>query len=230
MDFAAATAGSEIVSKSQFAGMCNVTPGRVSQWISERKIYGDALDGHGRGARIRVSVARAQLNRRLDIGQRLGNGLSTTLAGPDAPHPAVQPDPAPSASSTSPAAVDPVEERIKRERLEQLQRANREAAKKEAAGSGLLTGAEAAAQQMGRIAAQIVTLFEGALPEFSSAIAAKFQVPQRDVLHLLRGEFRKVRANAAVTYCRMADGMPALSVFDLGGGHVDPDGNSGGAI
>ena len=33
----------------------------------------------------------------------------------------------------------------------------------------------------------------GRLPDFASAAAAKFQIPQRDVLHLLRSEFEKAR-------------------------------------
>jgi hypothetical protein len=34
----------------------------------------------------------------------------------------------------------------------------------------------------------------GSLAELATAVSARFELPQRDVLHLLRSEFRKVRA------------------------------------
>jgi hypothetical protein len=52
-----------IVSKSQFAAMRNVTPGRVSQWISDGRIEPSALIGEGRNAKINVPLANIQLSR-----------------------------------------------------------------------------------------------------------------------------------------------------------------------
>jgi hypothetical protein len=62
----------EIATKSQFAALVGVTAARVSQWIAAGQISGDALVGEGRHARIRVEVARDQLRRNLNLGQRLG--------------------------------------------------------------------------------------------------------------------------------------------------------------
>ena len=59
----------EVVSKGQFAALRNVSPSRVSQWISEGKIKPDALVGEGRNAKINVAVATRQLRDSLDIGQ-----------------------------------------------------------------------------------------------------------------------------------------------------------------
>jgi hypothetical protein len=183
-----------VVSKSQFAALINVSQGRVSQYIAAGKLKGDALTGEGRDQKIVVDAACRQLKRSLDIGQRLGNGIDTRL---DLTPPAM----APSASQAKPAPAvepaDPVEEQIKRARLAQIEFANRKAAEDEAARSGRLTDAESCRLEMGRLGAQIVNVYEGSLAEIASAFAAKFQVPQRDALHLLRSEIRKVRASAA---------------------------------
>src|SRR6202044_1433319 len=50
--------------------ICGVSAARVSQWLSDGKLTGEAIVGHGLRARIRVDVARAQLKRRLDVNQR----------------------------------------------------------------------------------------------------------------------------------------------------------------
>lgn len=69
------------VSKAAFAEMCNVHPSRVSHWIKDGRINGDAIAGEGRGARIVVAVAQKQLKGRLDPYQMLatGNGAGTRL-------------------------------------------------------------------------------------------------------------------------------------------------------
>ena len=69
------------VTKAKFAEICGVTAARVSQWISEGKIHGAAIVGDGRSAKINVEKARAQLAKRLDPGQALGNGKKTKIAG-----------------------------------------------------------------------------------------------------------------------------------------------------
>ena len=70
----------------------------------------------------------------------------------------------------------------------------------------------------------MITGVEGGLSEIASAFAAWFKVPQRDALHLLRGEFRKVRATMAETMRRQAAELPATVTFEL----PDEDGDSDG--
>jgi hypothetical protein len=53
-----------------------------------------------------------------------------------------------------------------------------------------------AREQVARVASMMMQIFEGSLIDFASKIASQFDVPQRDVLHLLKGEFRNVRATA----------------------------------
>lgn len=196
-------AGADIVAKGEFARLTNVTPGRVSQWISEGKISGEALVGEGRNARIRVALAKQQLRDKIDVGQRFGNGLSTRIA---------EQQPAIAVPSIAPAPqLDSVEEQIKRAKLEEITRRNEKAAEEAAARAGRYVSAEASRQEMGRIAGQTVSIIEGALPEFATALAAKFpQVPQRDALHLLRQEFRQVRARAATNLRAAMEGAPQL--------------------
>jgi hypothetical protein len=73
---------STIVTKSQFARACNISPARVTQHLKSGKIDGAAIIGSGRGARLDLEVAQAQLKLRLDVDQRYSmNGLSTRLDG-----------------------------------------------------------------------------------------------------------------------------------------------------
>lgn len=67
------------ISKSEFAELLNVSIGRVCQYIAEGKLDGAALVGEGRGQRIHVEHAKAQLRARLNAAQMRGNGKTTRL-------------------------------------------------------------------------------------------------------------------------------------------------------
>lgn len=64
---------SEIFCKGEFADRRGVHKSAVSHWIKTGRIYGGALVGSGRSAKINVAVAEAQLSRTLDLGQRLAH-------------------------------------------------------------------------------------------------------------------------------------------------------------
>ena len=107
----------DIVTKSAFASLCGVSNARVSQWLADGKLDGEAIVGHGHRARIRVGVARAQLKRRLNITQRLATGRATL-------------DGIAQAKSETPLNLNvdeaqPIEEDIKAERLAQLRHFNK---------------------------------------------------------------------------------------------------------
>lgn len=70
----------EPISKGEFAIRRGVTPARVSQWLADGAISGDAIVGTGRGARIDEDLACAQLEARLNAGQREANGGRTSFA------------------------------------------------------------------------------------------------------------------------------------------------------
>ncbi|MBT9383316.1 hypothetical protein KM176_05545 [Pseudooceanicola sp. CBS1P-1] len=96
-----------------------------------------------------------------------------------------------------PWKVDSIEDQLKRAKLEEQLRRNRVQSAEEAQRTGQLMAAADAREQAGRIAVTMLQIFEGALPDFAAALAARFDLPQRDVLHLLRAEMVKVRRSAA---------------------------------
>jgi len=199
----------EVVSKGEFARLCKVTPGRVSQWLAEGKIGADALDGEGRTAKVKVAVAMAQLRRTLDIGQRFGNGLATQLefsesaAGAD------------SQGSRPGKAVDPFEVAMRDEKLREIQFRNRAAAEKELASRGMYVLASESRNAMTQLAVGMLNVFDGAMADLAHAVAAKFELPQRDVVHMLRAEFRTIRLKAADQARRIAGDMPPLVLDDV---------------
>lgn len=189
------------ISKGEFARRRNVSPGRVSQWIAEGKISGAAIVGEGRAALIDEAVACAQLDRALHVDQRFGNGLKTSIA----PAPEIE----------IPPASSSVTDQIALQRLEQLQRANRQGIREEAVANGQLVDAAEARQVAGRETARLLTRLEGSLADFATAVAAQFKLPQRDVLHTLRQEMRKVRAAAAIEVRERAEPLPETVGHEL---------------
>ncbi|APH71438.1 hypothetical protein [Aquibium oceanicum] len=198
------------VSKGAFAALIGVSPGRVSQYLAEGKIAPASLQGSGRSAKIIVERAKADLRLTLDISQRLGNGIETRLdaddpeadAGTAAPQ-----DAAPAREGRAPQPTG-VEYEIKQQKLEQLRRANRNAAIADAEASGTLVETEASRAGMMRVATGMMLVFEGGLTDLANAVAAEFKVPQRDVLHLMRREFRKIRTAAAKQAAAEGAAMP----------------------
>ncbi len=177
----------DLVTKTKFAELSGVTPGRVSQWLRARKIYGDAIVG----ARIRVSIARQQLKETLDLNQRLGANGRVRF-------------------DDDPTSADPLEAGIKRARLEQLELANEQARAVREARAGRYTETDDARRELGRIAARMVSMFEGALSEFATAIAAKSNLPARDALHILRTTFRTVRERASTAEAARARALSSM--------------------
>jgi hypothetical protein len=186
-----------ILTKAAFAAKLGVSRSRISQWISAKQIYGAALVGEGRGARIRVATACAQLKKTLDISQSLANGRAKLNA----------PGTAADATSTSDVTV---EEQIKAERLLQLELMNQKAREDRAARTGRYVLAADARQQMGQISSRMLSAVEGWHGELASIISGKFNLPQRDVAHLVRTEFRGFRSRAAAALRREAEQVPVL--------------------
>ena len=198
----------DVVPKGRFAEIINVSPGRVSQYISEGKLFGPALVGEGRAAKIRVSVARAQLQRRLDIAQRMTNGAATLLDGPSAATPETMGEAAPVAVPPVDIPRNTLDEQYKAERLAKIQAENRRIKRDELADRGVYTRSDDARDATKRAVGAVVTGVEGGLTQIAQAIAAKFEVPQRDVVHLLKQEWRGIRASIDEQLRRAAAEMP----------------------
>lgn len=188
------------MSKGDFAADIGVSAGRVSQYIAAGIIGPDALVGEGRNARIRVELARQQVAARRHAGQSLGNGLLTKI---DQAEPIDETAPAPALKTDDPAKL------IQLERLEQEKRRNRRETIEEAATLGRLVPADDMQREIARTAQKVVNTFAGMAPDIANAISAKFGLPQRDVLHLVKQVMNDKRATAAQLERNAAGEMPA---------------------
>lgn len=191
-----------VVSPAEFARLRGVHRSRVTRYIKEGKLSGAALVADGRGVKVRVSVAMEQLRERLDIGQQMGNGLDARDTLPAAAVRAAQPasgvfDEEGEGGQFAREKVDTVEAQIKRERLIRERIMNRRLAEEAEAERGRFMETAAARAQMAGLVGSVLQSFEGGLADMAAAVAERFEVPQRDVLHLLKGELRKVREAAA---------------------------------
>lgn len=195
----------QVLSKGDFAAHIGVTPGRVSQYIAAGMIGPDALDGQGRNAKVIVSKAVEQIRRKRDIGQALGNGLSTRLNLDPEEAADVGAPPADVGSQLKPTNVD---DELKQQRLEAERRRNRIAAQDEALRSGRLIDAAQVRAEMTKLAQAIDDENAGMLADFATAVAAEFHMPQRDVLHLLRRIRNEKKAAASERARRRAGSLP----------------------
>ena len=195
----------EVVAKADFARLVGVSRGRVSQWIAEGKISGDALDGSGRKARSGWGTPRRSCG-----ASSISASASETASTPASMTRLRRPQRRsrqprrryfrrPSRAATLPAEAA-IEDRIKRERLEQLQRANRKLAEEEAARAGRYVLAADVAQQLGSALARQLAWVDGVLSELATAMTVKFGISQRDALYLLRTEFHACRARGSVQF------------------------------
>lgn len=191
----------QLLSKGEFARHIGVSPGRVSQYLSAGIIGPDALSGKGHTAKVVVEKAVEQIKARRHVGQALGNGLLTRL---DDPAPPAQPDLAAS-DPTKPAGLA---EQIQAERLEQERRKNRREAIEEAQQLGRLIEGEELQRAVAKTAQDLINTFTGMAPDIANAIAAKFELPQRDVLHLVRQVMNEKRGAAAQAARQAAEALP----------------------
>ncbi len=201
--------------KSEFARRVGRTRQCVNGWIKAGKVDGDALVRQGTNVLVDVDKAQAQLALRLDAGQRLGNGLDTKLS-PAAPKPIGA---TPSSAAGGDVATmdrdevdgaqrDALDEGIKREKLTQLQRINRKGSEEEAARRGRYVLAGDVSRAMQIVAAKSIRVFEGTIPELSSALAAKFSIDEREVSLCIAGVFRTARDEAARRHQAKAESLP----------------------
>jgi hypothetical protein len=202
------------VSKKEFARLTNVTSQRVSQWIAERRIYGDAFEGEGRHARIRPGIACEQLRRTLDPDQRLANGTAKLDADDETV-----------ADAGSPGSRPPtLEEKIRIARLEALSRANRLAAAEEAERAGRYVAKEEAARNIARAVSRVMTDYEAWLySELGATLAVRFDCPLREIEIEIQSQHRAFRARIAEKFWREAKDLPELVADSLQLGSDESD-------
>jgi hypothetical protein len=173
-----------VISKAQFAREAGVTAGRVSQWIAAGDLSGDALVRDGRAERIDLTAARRQLGERLAVDQRIVGGRGGRGDTLDA---------------------------LQRARLVAVELANDRARLDAAEASGRFVEADAMRREVGRVAGRIVSSIDGAVPDIADALAARFQLPQRDVAHALRTAWSAVRSRLADSTAEAAASLPATT-------------------
>lgn len=188
------------MSKGEFASHIGVSPGRVSQMISEGLIGRDALVGEGRSARVMVEKAVEQIRARRNVGQALGNGLGTRLQATDRP---LVPD------TQLPSRDPDTAELIQRERLVAEQRKNRLAEVEEAQRLGDLVTTDDMRRELGKALQRQLNAFTGMVPDFANAISAQYGLPARDLVHLIRKVMNEKRGEAANAEASTAKSMPA---------------------
>lgn len=197
----------DVLSKGKFAEHIGVSAGRVSQMISEGLIGADALKGQGRNAKVIVELAKKQISLRRDIGQALGNGLTTNLQ--TSPSSKVPVSGAMASDTDEPEDELPdIDKEIKLARLERELRTNRRAAEEDEASTGRFTETVLVEAEMNRIAGQMINIFDGMLPSLAGAVAEKFEVPSRDVLHVLRHKFVELRGSVEAKERERASKLP----------------------
>ncbi|WP_322884050.1 hypothetical protein U8C35_18380 [Sinorhizobium medicae] len=203
------TLSAETMTKGAFAAHIGVSAGRISQYIAEGKIYGDALEGDGRTAKIRPAIARRQLQKTLEPSQRFGaNGVAVLKSA--AAQPALQLAPSDGASAPPPRLnfTDDVADQLAAERLRQQQITTARLEREEALEVGRYMLTDEARRQTVRAVSEAFKVMEQGIPEMAKAIAAQFGVPMHDATHVLLKVFRDVRAKKAAGFRTAADEQP----------------------
>ncbi|WP_164831123.1 hypothetical protein [Sinorhizobium medicae] len=192
------TLSAETMTKGAFAAHIGVSAGRISQYIAEGKIYGDALEGDGRTAKIRPAIARQQLQKTLEPSQRFGaNGAAVFKAS--AGQPTLQLAPSDGASAPPPrlTVTDDVADQLAAERLRQQQITTARLEREEALEVGRYMLTDEARRQTVRAVSEAFKVMEQGIPEMAKAIAAQFSVSTHDATHVLLKAFRDHRAKKA---------------------------------
>ncbi|KSV64068.1 hypothetical protein N185_35465 [Sinorhizobium sp. GW3] len=192
----------EVMTKSAFAAHVGVSAGRISQYIAERKIHGEALEGEGRNAKIRTAVAIEQLKRTLDPSQRFGaNGTATRSA------PTSTGDEQGETTLRPPARERPLEpfvDEVAAEKLKQQKITTARMEREEALELGRYMLTVDARRELGKAVAEAFKVMEQGIPEMAKALAAQFEVSTHDAMHVMLKAFREHRANKAKDFVAAA--------------------------
>jgi hypothetical protein len=185
---------SKLISKSEFARRRGVSPQRVGQWVAEGKITPPALVGEGRSAKINEAAAIEQLAGRLDTNQRQGNGIATKLAN-------VADDDVGNGS---------LEKRLLTAKVSNAERLGQKHQEEELLRRGVLSETAAVKAAWHRGFGEMIGAFEGAFPGFASAIAAKPGASAREMVLILRTEWRTERERLAAIHRARAGAEPEI--------------------
>ena len=196
--------------KGQFAKRKHRSPACISAWIAEGKITSAALVGTGQRALVWVERAEADLAATLEPNQQNGQDFPADERSQLDEAAQTSEDGSPAGTPTSDLEMD----RARRAKAD-ADRAEHDAEtarRRLAIDEGQYVLAQEASAQMAMTTAETLNLISGALPNLAAALAEKFQLSQKDVLRLLRDEFRDVCARAA---SKLRDGAAKLPEFTV---------------
>jgi hypothetical protein len=197
------------MTKGDFAAAIKVSPGRISQYIAEGKIFGEALAGEGRAAKIRASIARQQLSKTLEPSQRFGaNGSALRGPEPIADSELFAPSSdAAAPRTTSPSPRDTEVDELAQLRLRRERVATEKAEREDMLEIGRYMLAADARRQMSRAVNEAFKVMDLGLGEMAKVMAEEFGISQHDAQHALQRAFRAVRIKATATFREARDGV-----------------------
>jgi selenocysteine-specific translation elongation factor len=202
------------VSKAEFARRVKRSAGRVSQWLSEGKIGGEAVAHTAEGDRIVLEVAVAQLGISLDVSQQLAQeqpilpGVGKTAAPASGT--------AESGADTDDAEpANPVLQDLQHRQLVAKVQADElkaeEARRKAMEANGRWVRADDVRAAWSRTLADVMTRFENEMPRLAEALASEMKVDVRAATIVLRREFRNLRAKLGAEASRERDARTVTS-------------------
>lgn len=206
----------DTMTKGAFAAHIGVSAGRISQYIAEGKIYGDALEGEGRAAKIRPAVAQRQLQKTLEPSQRFGANGQAALNTPkrqsamDLSGRSRSTMPPPPSFPDEPDLLikDDVADKLAAERLRQQQIKTAQLEREEALEVGRYMLADDARRQTVKAVSEAFKVMELSIPTMAKAMAAEFGVPMHDAMHALLKAFRQSRLKASKDFAAAAAELP----------------------
>lgn len=194
------------VNASGLAKALDVSAGRISQYVSERKLDG-CFVGEGRARRFDLEKCAAALGRTLDAGQMMGNGAGTAKALRDLAAPDLDLSEDRDGAASIPRA-DPDADRYQRARADMAEQKATEGRLKLAELEGRYVLATEAALEVRRALAAEVTEFETVLRTAAQQIAAEHGLDAptvRAVLVKAWREHRQRRADLAAAQAESAE-------------------------
>lgn len=202
----------DTMTKGAFAAHIGVSAGRISQYIAEGKIYGDALEGEGRAAKIRPAIAQRQLQKTLEPSQRFGANGQAALNAPmrqsamdlsGRSRPSVAPPPS-FPDEPDLLIKDDVADKLAAERLRQQQIKTAQLEREEALELGRYMLTDDARRETVKAVIEAFKVMELGIPAMAKTMAAQFNVPMHDAMHALLKSFRETRSKAAKDFASIA--------------------------
>lgn len=180
---------------TQLANALGLSKGRISQLVRDGKLDG-CYTGEGRARRFELRKAAEAMGKRLDPGQRLGNGAATEearqaiLAGEAGPA-----EPEPPRDGGELAKGD--DDRYKLARTLKAEEEARRMRRQNAEDEGRFVLAEAAGREARRLMAAEIAGFETVIRDGARSVADRLGVDFKEVRAILRDIWRTHRAGRA---------------------------------